>query len=181
MKTLTLSQSLDAFQMLFRDTRHEMFKAEVLQDYTAVDDSPSLRAWLRGDKKKAQELGKGDAGIIAYRKQCLKSPASITRVHVVQQPYTPYLEWEIQVCYKASLIAYGAESVLLVAADKIDGIQLPKGDFWIFDNKQVLQWKYQDDVGKTIGACIWDESEGDSLDSFRQTKEALLDAAEPIV
>lgn len=105
MKHLSPSDALEAFEILFSSAQHEMFKAEVLQDYTAVDYSPSLRAWLTGDTTKAKELGRADKDILAYRNKCLRSPAKITRVHIVKTPYTEYLNWEIAVCYKDSLIA----------------------------------------------------------------------------
>ena len=157
-----------------------MFKAEVLQDYTAVDDCPSLRAWVRDDKDEARRLGALDPGIIAYRNRCLTSLADITRVHVVQEPLTPYLQWEIDVCYKNSLIAYGAETVLLADAANLVDVQLPAGDFWMLDNSRVLQWQYEEGKGRIVGALLWEESRGDDLSGFRHLREALLDISVPI-
>jgi hypothetical protein len=180
MKHLSLAESLEMFQTLFGSAKSEMFKAEVLQDYTAVDDSPSLRAWLAGDKKKARTLGKTDANIIAYREQCLKSPAHITRVHIVQQPLAPYLEWEIAVCYQDSLLAHRAETILLAPFEAVANLQLPTGDFWIFDDKVVLQWEYENGTGKTTGARLWSEPLGDNIEPFRHLKKVFLQVAHPL-
>jgi hypothetical protein len=180
MKQLSLAEALQTFNNLFDATEQEMFKAEVLQDYSAVDDSPSLRAWFAGNKQEARELGKKDANIIAYRNKCIKSPASIARVHIIDLHLTPYLEWEIAVCYKDSLLAYGAESIFLVQAHELQDINLPLGDFWIFDNTRVLQWEYDGSSGQTTGARLWDESKGDRVDYFRQLKRILLSNAKPL-
>lgn len=178
MKHLTLAQSLSAFQAFFSSAKHEMFKAEVLQDYTAVDDCPSLRAWLSGNKEEARKLGSADANIIAYRNACLKSPAKITRVHVVRSPFTPYLAWEIAVCYKDSLLTHNAESILLAPYKHVADLDLPDGDFWIFDNARVLQWQYTQ--GKTSGAFLWDIAAGDDIGYFVQLKKKLLTNAVPL-
>jgi len=180
MKSLTLSSALQTFNRLFDSAQREMFKAEVLQDYTIVDDSPSLRAWLAGDEQGSIQLGAKDKSIVAYRNKCLQSPARITRVHVVKTPYTPYLEWEIAVCYKDSLIAHNAESILLIDLDGLD-YELPTGDFWIFDDKLVLQWRYKDGVGEIVGATIWDEADGDNIDEFRRLRSVLLSKAHRVV
>lgn len=140
-----------------------MFKAEVLQDYSAVDNIPSLHAWLEGDKEKARQLGQQDKGITAWRKKCLKSPAAITRVHVVDEPYTPYLEWEIDVIYRGSLLPSNAENVLLAASSQLRDIALPPGDFWIFDGKCVLQWEYERGSGKLVGGTVWDEQDDNPI------------------
>lgn len=177
MRHLSLAEAIKTFDVLFAAATQEMFKAEVLQDYTAVDESPSLQAWLAGDAEKSRALGRQDENIIAYRNKCLQSPASITRVHVVKAPYTPYLEWEITVCYKDSLLAHGAESISLAETRQVPDIELPAGDFWIFDDRCVLQWEYENGNGKTTGARLWDEDEGDDIDRFRHLKQALLAAA----
>jgi hypothetical protein len=56
MRHLPLYDALQMFDELFSTARNSMFKLEVLQDYSAVDDNPSLAAWLAGDTQKAREL-----------------------------------------------------------------------------------------------------------------------------
>lgn len=177
---LPLTTAIQTFDQLFESARHTMFKVEVLQDYSAVDDCPSLRAWLAGNQKDARAQGAQDERLIAYRNKCLNSQATITRVHVVKTPHSPYLEWEIQVCYKDSLLAHGAESILLIDTDELRGVTLPEGDFWIFDDKQVLQWDYKHGAGEVVGATLWNEGKGDAIDQFRQLRALLLSRAAPL-
>jgi len=179
MKILNLAEVVATFDKLFAAAKHDMFKAEVLQDYSAVDDSPSLRAWLSGDEEKAKRLGAEDKGIAAWRGQCLKSPAAITRIHIVAKPYTAYLQWETEVIYKASLLQSGAENVLIAPAAELTESTLPAGDFWIFDGKRVLQWEYENGNGKLAGGKVWDKANDDITD-FLNLKKALLTVARPV-
>lgn len=178
MNTLKLSEALQTFEQLFTSAQHSMFKAEVLQDYSAVDDISSLRAWLAGDKERSRQLAQNDAGIIAWREKCLRSPASVTRVHVTVEPYTPYLEWEIDVIYKGSLLPSGAETVMLAPLSKLNTTNLPSGDFWIFDDKHVLQWEYENGNGKLVGGKVWGEQ--DDIAEFLELRQKLLAVAQPI-
>lgn len=175
-KKLDLTEALDTFDQLFSSARDHMFKAEVLQDYSTIDNLPSLHAWLDGDKAKSRKLGQKDPVIAAWREKCLKSPANITRVHVVSEPLTPYIQWEIDVIYKSSLIPSGAEVVLLAPLALLSGINLPEGDFWIFDSKHVLQWEYHS--GRVAGGKVWNES--DDVAAFVQLQQRLLKIAQPV-
>lgn len=179
MRTLDVVGIRVSFNELFMSAQFKLFKAEVLQDYTAVDDSPSLRAWLDGNKERSRELGRKDESIAAWRKQCLDSPATITRVHVVAEPYTPYLEWEVTVIYQDSLLLSGAENVLLASSSKLINKELPAGDFWIFDDRRVLQWEYENGVGNLVGGKVWND--GDTIETFLAFEERLLSIAKAII
>jgi uncharacterized protein DUF6879 len=104
------------FDRLFTEAQRTMFKVEVLQDYSAIDDSPSLNAWKAGNQKLSIELAARDKDIIAWRNRCLASPAKITRIHIIEESLTKYLEWEIDVTYKRSL-----KKELLTEAEVIRG------------------------------------------------------------
>jgi hypothetical protein len=175
MKTLDLADAQSTFGRLFSSAQTTMFKAEVMQDYSAVDDTPSLHAWIAGNKGESIRLMQEDTSYSDYRDHCLKSPTTITRVHVVSEPYTPYLEWEINVIYKQSLIPSGAETILLAPLSRLTNTQLPAGDFWIFDDETVLQWEYENSVGGTIGCKIWED--GDDIAHFLTLREKLLSVA----
>jgi Family of unknown function (DUF6879) len=177
METFDIQQIQVEFEKLFAAAKSEMFKAEVLQDYSAIDDSPSLRAWLAGDKAASRKLAAADQSRIDWRKRCLASPADITRVHVVDSPLTPYLEWEVDVLYKGSLLPSGAEQVFLVSRSDLQGLALPAGDFWIFDSSTVLEWKFDD--GNPAGGIVWDKT-GD-ISRFLELRRKLLRVATPLV
>ncbi len=178
METLDLEPALEKFETLFAAAQRTMFKAEVLQDYSAVDHSPSLLAWLGGNTALARSLGESDRDTTAWRQQCLNSPAAITRVHVVDEPLTPYLEWEIAVIYGDSLVPSGAETVYLAPSQKLPDITLPAGDFWIFDDEQVLQWSYQAETGELASARVW--GKGDDITPFLELREKFLAASTPV-
>lgn len=171
MKALTRQEANNIFEELFANAQRTMFKVEVLQDYSAVDRSPSLEAWLRGDYEESRKLGEQDTSLRAWREKCLASPADITRVHVVTESYTTYVEWEIEVVYKNSLLKSGAEHVLLAKKLDLQSVTLPDGDFWIFDDTAVLQWVYAKDC--TVTGAVLYEDFGDIV-RFLDLQQAIL-------
>jgi hypothetical protein len=178
MEVLDVATARRAFGRLFDQAHLTMFKAEVLQDYSAIDDSPSLRAWADGDTGLARQLAATDADIAAWRNRCLESPADITRVHLITEPLTTYLEWEIELIYKGSLLRYGAEDVRLFRSEEVSQMHIPDGDFWIFDDRQVLEWIY-DAAGFVAGGKLW--ADGEDVTYFLQLKQQLLVNADPVL
>ena len=177
MQLLDAPAARQVFNELFDTARTSMFKVEVLQDYSAIDDSPSLRAWTKGDKQLARKRATHDKAIIAWRNRCLASPADIIRIHIIKEPLTPYLEWEIEMPYKESILKYKAEDVRLVHAEEFSQLSIPDGDFWIFDDAQVLEWIYGDD-GLIIGGKVWKGNE--DITPFLNLKKELLINAESV-
>lgn len=157
----------------------EWFKVELLQDYGGEDDTPSLQAWLKGDKEKSLELldkwaaDPNDPWVEDIQK---KSDVRKTRIHVVEYPYTPYLEWEVEV-YKRRNIPVAKENIYLVAKDKVKYLKLPNGDFCIFDRKRVAR-NYYDPKGKAYQVDYYEES--DDISQFLKFREELLKLAKPV-
>lgn len=56
MQILNRAETYKLWDQYWQDMEEELFKIEVMQDYTGEDDSPSLRAWLAGDKAKSLAL-----------------------------------------------------------------------------------------------------------------------------
>ncbi len=177
MKKLNFKEAIQRFNEFFNSAKKEMFKTEVLQDYSAIDNGPSLRAWLEGDKEKSKELFRDDKGSQTWIKNCLKSPARITRVHIINKPLTSYLGWEIEVCYK-ELLKTESEKIYLVSKEKVQHIDIPDGDFWIFDNKKVVKFEYQGPKGKCVGGVIYDEN--DDINKFLKLKDEFMKVAEKL-
>lgn len=152
--------------------QEEWFKVEVLQNYYGEDKGPSLDAWLAGDKDKSvqtmKELDERFAGWIAALK---KSPAQKRRFHVVEKPFTPYIEWEIQL-YRNFNIPLGGEIVHLIPAEKVKHLEIPDGDVAIFDRKRVARNHYNAN-GFLQSIEFYDVEEGDDISAFLQLREEL--------
>ncbi|MBU2109881.1 hypothetical protein KKB71_02955 [Patescibacteria group bacterium] len=178
MKRFNREESFKVFDKYWDDLQKEWFKVEVLQDYSAEDDCPSLKEWLAGNKQKSIDLLQQDNEINEWTDISLSKPkVKKIRIHIIEKPFTPYLEWEIE-HYKHINIPLGKESVYLVPKEKISHLKLPDGDFSIFDNQRVIKNIYSQER-KVIGADIYES--GDNIDYFLELKRELVKIAEPLV
>lgn len=176
MKTLPLVQAEKSWDEFLNQAKLEAFKVEVLQDYYEHDKGPSLDAWLAGDHQKAIAIMLKD-GPNQWHKDYQNRPINKIRLHVVETPYAPYIEWEIEI-YKRIIIPYTGEHVSLVLREKTKRLDVPDGDFWIFDANQVVRYYYKNT--KAYKADVYDANEGDDLSKFLKLKSELLKLAQPL-
>lgn len=178
MKTLPRDEAGKLWRQYWDDMNQEWFKIEVLQDYSGEDDSPSLRAWLAGDKQKGLELLKQEAQSNGWRKMCQQKHEQgmlMRRIRIVEKPFTPYTEWELEY-YKLSNIP-GGEQVFIVDKKDVKGLNLPSGDLMMFDNQRVAICAY-DETGRMVQQTFYNEN--DDLTEFLELKRSLLDLARPL-
>src|SRR5581483_12017974 len=174
MKTLPREPALQLWNAWWDELKEEWFKIEVLQDYSGEDASPSLQAWLAGDKQTSIALmpkyGK------AWIEMCRRIPARKRRFHIIEKPYTPYLEWEIEL-YKRMNIPLAGEEVFLVPKESVAHLALPDGDVMIFDNKRIVHNHYSP-TGYLEQMDFYEE--GDDITTFRNLKSALVKYGTPV-
>jgi hypothetical protein len=181
MRTLAREQSFGLWDRYWEEMSQEWFKVELLQDYTGEDDGESLQAWKAGDKKRSEQLLSTSAGDAEWIKTCrakVRQGVELIRLHAVEEPYTPYLAWELM-AYRLKNIPACGEKVSLVPKQKIAGLDLPPGDLMIFDNKRVVINAY-DDTGLMVRADFYDADGGDDISEFLLLKEELTKQAEPL-
>lgn len=157
----------------FVDMHTEWFKLEALQDYSGEDDVPSLHAWKAGDKQKALELLR-TAPRNQWHNRCqtkVSQGALLRRVRIIEQPYTPYTEWELAY-YAANNMVCG-EQIFLVDKPAVADITLPDGDLTLFDNKRAVIWTY-DNAGRVTSGTFYD---GDDISAFLTLKDQVLKLA----
>lgn len=153
----------------------EWFKVEALQDYSEEDASPSLNTWQRGDRETSIQLMPQYAE--AWVALCGQSPAHKRRFHIVDKPYTSYLQWELEL-YKHVNIPLAREEVYLVPRKDIAQLKLPVGDIMIFDQKRVVQNHYTPEGQLTT--MDFYEAGQDNIDTFLQLREELPKYAMPV-
>lgn len=163
-----------AWDDFFAVAKTSVFKCEVLQDYTAVDMGPSLQAWYDGDKDLSIELMIEGNRTNDWMKAYSARNISKTRVHVVEKPYTPYLEWEIE-GYKHSITG---EQIFLAPKAKLDHTLIPAGDFWIFDDSMAVEYIYEGPQGNPIGGYVY--GVGSNIDRLRVARDAVLQCGIPL-
>ncbi len=168
MKTILRTAANKIWDRFFEEAKTELFKAEVLQDYYGEDKGPSLDAWLAGDKAKSKKLLIADSKTYAdFFSNLEAKPVRKIWTHVVKKPYTPYMQWELE-AYK--LDTAKVTELYLVPSDRVVDLDIPDGDFWIFDQKRVIRWHYKNT--QVISGDVYDES--DDIGYFLKLRENFL-------
>ena len=177
MKTFDRTKARKLWDGYWRDMKNEWFKIEVLQDYTGEDDSPSLRAWMAGDRKKSLALLRQTThnGWSELCKEKSEHGVLMRRIRIIKKPYTPYTEWEIEF-YKQINIPDG-ERLFIVDKEETKGLDLPDGDLMMFDNKRIVVCAY-DKTGRVTQQTFYDEN--DDVAKFLRLKHDLLALAQPL-
>lgn len=172
MKSLQRDAAFKFWDTYWDEARHEFFKVETVQDYGSEEAvwSPSYVAWVNGDKETSIELLK--QGATEWSTQTHEKPILKRRIHIVQEPYTSYLEWEIM-HYKLINIPLGDEKVYLLDLEEIKNVVIP-GDFMIFDNKRVANSHYNQS-GIMTSMDFYDRDE--DISNFIKLKDLLLGKA----
>jgi len=175
MQYLERDNAFQKFDQFWAEMQEEWFKAEVLQDYSGEDNGPSLQAWLAGEKDRSMELLTADAPSWV-NKALQKADVRRIRVHIVDEPYTSHLEWEME-CYRRVNIPLAKEGVYLVPRTKIPDLDLPDGDFSIFDDTRVIKFNYSQNGSAQSGEIY---EKGEDISHFLKLKEELLKQADPL-
>lgn len=167
----TKAEARGLWDQYWHDMCQEWFKVEVLQDYTGEDDSPSLRAWLKGDKEQSLALLKQTTHN-GWAERCKEKSGQgvlMRRVRIIEKPHTPYTEWELEF-YKHINIPNG-EQLFFLDKKVVQGLDLPSGDLMIFDNKRAVMCAY-DKTGRVTHQTFYDKA--DDIAKFLQLKHDLL-------
>lgn len=146
--TLTSTDSFVAqFRGLFTRT---VFRLEIFDYYVAANEQEPFRRFQAGlpDDLRWRESWKG---LITDIRDADKT---ISRVHVVPEPLTPYLRFELNRSYPTSVKA-GEDIRILPRRDPVVD-QLPDHDFWLFDDRTVALMHY-DDQGNWLGVDLTED------------------------
>lgn len=176
MKTLRREEASKLFDQWWNELQEEWFKLEVLQDYSAEDAGSSLDAWLAGDRERSIQLMKEGADN-SWVKSCqakTKAGARLIRVHIIAEPPTPYLEWELE-HYRQVNMPLCREEVYVVQKSELSDIYLPAGDLMIFDNKKAVVNVYNEDGYMTEQSFY----EGKDIQPFLSLKEVTTTIGKP--
>jgi len=170
MKTLNREEAGAEFKRFWSELKTEWFKVEVLQNYSGEDQGESLKSWFVGDKNKSIELLQVRSRSIDWAEKNKDKEFKKIRIHIVEEPYTEYLQWEIE-HYKNINIPIVKEDVYLLNRREAENLLLPDGDFMIFDDKKVVR-NYYTPEGRMYKADFYDET--DDISEFLRLKRVLL-------
>ncbi|BBA99798.1 hypothetical protein RVR_6575 [Actinacidiphila reveromycinica] len=132
---------------LFDSFKHEAFRLETLDDYSASGNVDAFRTFLSGGPQPKDY----NAEWVAEVEAATRSGKRIYRVHVLKRPLTPYLRFELGWGYRKNSTA-GEEFFILDTTDGHSPLA-DVGDFWLFDSTEAATMRY-DESGRFLGAEI---------------------------
>lgn len=110
---------------------HEAFRLELLDRYDSPGTQERVQRFLAGQPDDPAVRGGWDAVITEAR----EAAKVMSRVHVVAEPLTDYLRFELDF-YRGSVAA--GEDVRILPMAAAAGLDLPGFDFWLFDRSAAV-------------------------------------------
>jgi hypothetical protein len=122
-----------AWDEMLADFEHTAFRLEVLQHYAVgYEDSP-LERFLAGEPRPP-------APVLDDWNELVRAASAagkrMQRVHVVVEPLTPYLRYELTWAY-ADNVAAGEDIRIIPVREGEWPAGLPRHDFWLYDSSRV--------------------------------------------
>lgn len=144
MGTQITSITSPEFDALFTGFEHTAYRLETLQQYDVSYEIEPYRAFLAGRSRPR------DAAKNAWTAMLASSAAAgkiVQRVHLVREPPTDYLRYELERSYPPNVEA--GEDIRILPASRAPGgdlavLQILK-DYWLFDSHDLWVMQYDRD------------------------------------
>jgi len=130
------------FSAWFRRFRRSCFRLETLQCYRGSGEDDSIRAFLAG---RIPQPHPGKREWMTLVGAAIRGGRTIQRVHVVTEPITDYLCFELAWSYAYSVAAGEDVRIIPVPPSKPWPSDIPTIDFWLFDNTELFDMHYDTD------------------------------------
>ncbi len=150
--TTNIDRASPEYQALFDGFEHTAFRLEVLACYRDDAEAEALRAFLAGERPTVYP---GKERWTARVRGAVAAGKIMQRVHVVTEPLTDYLRFEIGWSYLLNADAGEDIRILPVPAGQWP-TSLPTEDYWLFDSRTLVGMRYDQD-GTMTGAELDDE------------------------
>ena len=111
------------------------YRIEQLDEYDAPETRERMRLWAAGEDQGADVRAYWDAVVGDAR----GAGKVMQRVHVVAEPLTDYLRFELDF-YRGSIAA--GEDIRILSARLATGLDLPGFDYWLFDGERAAVMYY---------------------------------------
>jgi hypothetical protein len=139
------------FAHLFRDFTRSAFRLETLQAYDVAYEAPALEAFRAGRPLPPDPGAKDWTERIRAH---VAAGRTFRRVHVVVEPLSEYLRFELVHGYAAGVA--GGEEIRIAVAGTAAADELPGEDFWLFDEQVAVVMDYGSG-GEFLRARILDD------------------------
>jgi hypothetical protein len=142
---------------LFGRFEHTCFRLETRQQYDVPGEADLIRSFLAGQEPAIQPDKEQWPEIV---RAAVTAGKIMQRVHVVAEPLTDYLRFEISWSYPRSAVA--GEDIRISRAIAA----LPRTDYWLFDSRALARLHYdvdgrletvelEDDPAAVVQAGYW--------------------------
>ena len=137
-----LPPTAPAFYEMFETARYSIFRLETLPAYGGSGEGGGLAAFLAGDPRPTHQemLEWMDLIRANARIGCV-----MRRVHVVEEPLSDYLRFELCWGYPYSVSAGEDVRILAVSEGEAWPEDVPHWDFWLYDSHRLIDMHYDRD------------------------------------
>lgn len=147
------------------------FRLELFDRYVSENETEPMRRFLAGQHVDPA-WRKPWAGLVREETAAGKRMA---RVHVVTEPLSNYLRFELTCGYPASVEA--GEDVRILSRNDHPGLDLPSRDFWMFDDSRVAEMDY-DENGNFLGGDVTEDP--GTIARCRQARDTAMKLSVPL-
>lgn len=159
------------WERLFLDVQKSWFRLETLQAYDVEYEAEEFANFQRSGTVDTQP-GPWQHMIADHVRQGRR----LQRVHVVTDPLTDYIRYELAV-YARNALA-GEEVRLISLTDRYWPEEIPEhGDFWLFDDQELWIMRY-DSTGRFQAAE--ELTEPSAVEAARSTRDWAMDHSLPL-
>ncbi|MEV2276535.1 DUF6879 family protein [Nocardiopsis sp. NPDC049922] len=129
---------MSEFQDTFDDFQHQVFRLETLDFYDSPSEREPLARFRAGQPQDSTWRARWTARVRTIRKR----GATIGRVHVVTEPLTEYVRFEMTCAYPSNV--EDGEDVRILPRGLADELGVPTIDFWLFDDERTAIMVYDE-------------------------------------
>lgn len=151
------------FEDLFHSFTYSVFRLETLQIYQGQRNMDLLAQFLAGKPRPSEQVKREWTAMISSNVQAGKA---VQRVHVVREPLTDYLRFELTWGYEPNVGAGEDIRIIHIAEDVPWPADLPQHDYWLFDSAELYTMHYDSDAvwlgaehvtdpKEIVDACRW--------------------------
>ncbi|MGH3824285.1 MAG: DUF6879 family protein [Pseudonocardiaceae bacterium] len=135
------------FSAWFTQFRRSCFRLEVLQSYGSSGEDDSLRTFLAGQDPQPHP---GKREWMALVDAATRDDRTMQRVHVITEPISDYLCFEVAWSYAYNVAAGEDVRLIPLPEDAPWPADIPQRDFWLFDDTVLFDMHYGSD-GRWLG------------------------------
>lgn len=152
----------ESFVDQFTDFSFSAYRLETLQSYGGSGEDAEFRAFAAGLPEPASPAKDSWAAMIEANHRAGKLQQ---RVHVVTEPLSPYMQFELTWAYAPN--ARAGEDIRVIAVPEGSWPEdLPHHDYWLFDSRDLYAMHYEadgtwqgaepvEDPAQVVSACYW--------------------------